>query len=305
MIQWLKFSEKKNLPQELVFLPLIESGFRLNAYSHRSAAGPWQFIPATAINFGLKIDWWVDERLDPVKSTRAAAEYLSELYEIFGSWNLALAAYNAGEGNIRRALKRTNSNDFWVLRKTKYIRRETKNYVPSYIAATAIALHPESFGLENITYHKPLSYDEVVIDTPLDLAVVAEFTGAKTADIKKLNPELKRWCTPPNVSNYTLRIPTGTTEKFIVNLSNALKDRLLYVEFYTVKKGDTVWKIAKEFNVPEQAIIDFNDLNKKGFIIAGKKIFLPYERSATLIEENRETNRLRPILKSNPNKKSI
>ncbi|MCK5511230.1 MAG: transglycosylase SLT domain-containing protein [Thermodesulfovibrionia bacterium] len=298
---------EKNLPQELVFLPLIESGFRLNAYSHKKAAGPWQFIPRTAKTFGLKIDWWVDERLDPIKSTRAAAEYLRKLYKIFGSWNLVLAAYNAGEGNILRALRKTKSNDFWALRKTRHIVNETKNYVPSYIAAAAIALHPESFGLQNITYHRPLSYDEVVIDMPMDLTVIAEFTGSDPSDIKELNPELRRWCTPPNVSHYTLRIPVGTKEKFIANVSNARKEKLLYVEFYTVKKGDTVWKIAQQFDVPKQAIIDFNALNKKGFIVAGKKILIPYKRSAVIIGKNDETTRtrLRPILKSNPSKNSI
>lgn len=298
---------EEHLPQELVFIPLIESGFRLDAYSHKRAAGPWQFIPRTGKTFGLKIDWWVDERLDPIKSTRAAAEYIKKLYKIFGSWNLVLAAYNAGEGKISRALKRTKSNDFWALRKTRHIMKETKNYVPSYIAATAIALHPESFGLQNITYHSPLSYDEVVIDIPMDLTVIAEFTGSDTSDIKELNPELRRWCTPPNVSHYTLRIPAGTKEKFIANVSNARKEELLYVEFYTVKKGDTVWKIAQQIDVPQRAIMDFNTLSKKGFIISGKKILIPYKSSAVIIEKNNETTRtrLRPILKSTSSKNSI
>lgn len=298
---------EKNLPQELVFLPLIESGFKLNAYSSKRAAGPWQFIPATATKFGLKIDWWVDERRDPIKSTIAAAEYLSDLYEMFGSWNLALAAYNAGEGRIRRALKSTKSNDFWVLRKTRHIKRETKNYVPSYIAATAIALHPESFGFENVPYHNPLEYDEVVINSPMDLAVVAEFTGSEVADIKELNPELRRWCTPPNVSSYTLRIPVGTKEMFFSNLLNAKDDKLLYVKFYRVKSGDTVGKIARRFGVPIQAIIDVNSLNRRALIIAGSKILIPYKRTADIRGKNKSsnTNSIRPILKSNPSKKSI
>lgn len=292
---------EKNLPQELVFLPLVESGFRLMAYSHKRAAGPWQFIPSTARRFGLKIDWWIDERRDPIKSTRAAAEYLQDLYEMFGSWNLALAAYNAGERRIQRALKRAKSNDFWVLRRTRYIRRETKNYVPSYIAAAAIAIHPERFGLERVTYNTPLMYDEVTMYSPIDLSLVAEFTGVKTTDIKILNPELRRWCTPPNVSSYTLRIPRGTREQFIANLSNAREDELLYVELYTVKKGDTVWDLSKRFGVPSQAIIDLNYLNKRALIIAGKKIVFPSIRTS---DDGSKHMRLRPILKKNPKSKT-
>jgi membrane-bound lytic murein transglycosylase D len=294
---------EKSLPQELVFLPLIESGFRLNAYSRQKAAGPWQFIPSTAKRFGLKINWWVDERRDPIKSTRAAAEYLKVLYKRFNSWNLALAAYNAGEMRIQRALKRAKSNDFWVLRKTRYIRRETKNYVPSYIAATAIAMHPERFGFDNVTYHSPLMYDEVTMYSPIDLTLVAEFTDSKTADIKTLNPELRRWCTPPNVSSYTLKIPFGTKEKFIANLSNAREDELLYVEFYKVNKGDTVWSIARKFRVPAQAIIDLNSLNKRALIIAGKKIIVPSPRTDKS-EKRTASPRIRPILKRNPKSKT-
>ena len=295
---------EKNLPRELVFLPLIESGFKLNAYSPKKAAGPWQFIPGTAKKFGLKIDWWVDERRDPIKSTIAAAEYLSNLYEMFGSWNLALAAYNAGEGKILKALKRAKSNDFWELRNTKYIKKETKNYVPSYIAATAIALDPEGFGFENVAYHSPMEYDEVVIDSPMDLAVVAEFTGSDITDIKELNSELKQWCTPPNVSSYTLRIPPGTKELFLSNLLNANDDKLLYVTSYTVKRGDTVGKLAKQFGVPAQAIIDLNSLGKRALIVAGSKILIPSKKTVYARGEGRSSNRIKPILKSNPSRKT-
>lgn len=292
---------EKNLPEELVFLPLIESGFKLNAYSPKRAAGPWQFIPGTARNYGLKINWWVDERRDPIKSTIAAAEYLSDLYEMFGSWNLALAAYNAGEGKIRRAVSRTKSYDFWKLRKTKHIKRETKNYVPSYIAATAIALDPESFGFEHVTYQDPFKFDEVVIDSPMDLEVVAKFTGVSVKEIKGLNSELRRWCTPPNVSSYTLRIPEGTKEMFLTNLDNAGEDEILYVEFYTIRKGDTVGRIARRFSVPTQALIDLNFLNRRALIVEGKTILIPTNGKG----KSKGSNRIRPILKSKPTKKSI
>ncbi|MEK7308572.1 MAG: transglycosylase SLT domain-containing protein, partial [Nitrospirota bacterium] len=290
----------RNLPEELVFLPLIESGFNMHAYSPKKAAGPWQFIPGTATRYGLEINWWVDERRDPVKSTIAAAEYLSDLYGMFGTWNLALAAYNAGEGKILKAIKRTNSNDFWTLRNTKHIKRETKNYVPSYIAATAIALDPESFGFENIAYHTPLEYDEVVIDSPITLATVAKFTDTDIEKIKELNPELRRWCTPPNISDYTLRIPVGTKDIFLSNLENASDDELFYVKFYTVKKGDTIKKISKRLRVPGQAIIDLNSLGKKPRLKAGSKLMIPFNPE----KKSPASNSKKPILKRKPAKET-
>ena len=248
----------------------------------------------------MEINWWVDERRDPVKSTIAAAEYLSDLYGMFGTWNLALAAYNAGEGKILKAIKRTNSNDFWTLRNTKHIKRETKNYVPSYIAATAIALDPESFGFENIAYHTPLQYDEVVIDSPITLATVAKFTDTDIEKIKELNPELRRWCTPPNISDYTLRIPVGTKDIFLSNLENASDDELFYVKFYTVKKGDTIKKISKRLRVPGQAIIDLNSLGKKPRLKAGSKLMIPFNPE----KKSPASNSKKPILKRKPAKET-
>ncbi len=278
---------EKNLPDELVFLPLIESGFNMHAYSPKKAVGLWQFIPGTAKKYGLKIDWWVDERRDPIKATIAASEYLSDLYGMFGSWNLALAAYNAGEGKILKALKKTKTDDFWALRETKYIKKETKNYVPSYIAATAIALDPESFGFENVAYHTPLEYDEVTINSPIRLITIAKLIGVEVEDIKELNPELRQSCTPPNVENYTLKIPSGAKEMFLSNLANVKEETISDEQSYTVKKGDTVGKIAKRFGVSSQAIIELNSLGKKARIIAGSKILIPSTITAGLGGESK------------------
>ncbi|MBI4698422.1 MAG: transglycosylase SLT domain-containing protein, partial [Nitrospirae bacterium] len=254
----LEIFNERELPHELAFLPLIESGFNWQAYSPKKASGLWQFIPGTAKKYGLKIDSWVDERRDPIKATIAASEYLSDLYEMFGSWNLALAAYNAGEGTIFRAMDRTKKTDFWALRETKYIKKETKNYIPAYIAATAIAMNPEDFGFENVAYHAPIEYDEVDISSPMNLKTIAKFTGVEIEEIKELNPELKKSCTPPNVKDYTLKIPAGTKEKFLSCLLTADKDVLpqFHDEHnYTVKKGDTVSRIARHFGVSSKSII--------------------------------------------------
>ncbi len=266
---------EKGLPIELVYLPLIESKFDPLAYSHSKASGPWQLMPLTAKRLDLKIDWWVDERRDPIKSTNAAAQYMNYLYKRFGSWTLVLAAYNGGEGRLGKALRVVGKKDFWKIRRTPYIARETKNYVPSYIAATAIAMDPESFGFKSIVYNRPLKYDEVVIQDPMDLELVAKFTDVEMMSIRELNPELRRLCTPPNVSHYTLRIPKGTKRMFLKKLAGTKGHAPYYVNLYTVQSGDTVEKIAVKLGSSIKKIITLNGLGKKALIMAGKSILVP------------------------------
>ncbi len=265
----------KNMPEELVFLPIVESGFNPKAYSPARAAGPWQFIAGTAKRYGLVIDWWRDERKDPVKSTVAAADYLKDLYGMFGSWSLALAAYNAGEGRIAKALRKTDSDNFWSLLDTKQIRQETKDYVPHYIAATIIANTPEDYGFRNLTYHEPFEYDEVTLYVPVDLDVIAKCAGTSVDEIRELNPELRRWSTPPNLSEYTLRLPPGTADAFIQNLSDTPDEKLFSYDSYTVKKNDTLKKIAARTNVPVSTILALNSLAGIERLPAGQKIKLP------------------------------
>lgn len=293
--------KEKNLPHELVFLPLIESGFNPYALSPKKAHGLWQFIPSTAKRYGLKIDWWVDERRDPVKATLAATEYLSELYSMFGSWSLALAAYNAGEGKITRALGKAKTDNFWVLRNTKYIKKETKNYVPSYIAATAIAKDPEGFGFQDINYHEPMAYDEVTINSPMDIEIIARYAGVDVKEIRELNPELKRWCTPPNVLGYNLRIPANTKERFLANLSNAGDVKHFSVEHYTVNKGDTLKKIATRRGISVEVIRELNSLNKDSQLQAGSTILVPPKGIAPL---TKDTERVKGKLEISKKKKS-
>lgn len=266
---------EKKMPEELVFLPIVESGFNLNAYSSARAVGPWQFIASTAKRYGLVIDWWRDERKDPVKSTKAAASYLKDLYKMFGSWNLALAAYNAGEGRISKALKRSDADDYWSLLNTKQIRNETKEYVPRYIAATMIANTPEDYGFYNLAYHEPMEYDEVVINSPLDIEVIAQCAETTIKEIRELNPELRRWSTPLNVSKYTIRIPEGSTETFFKKLSDVPAEDHFTIDTYTVRKGDSLKKIAKKTGVPANVIIAMNSLSGIERLSAGEKINIP------------------------------
>lgn len=266
---WLSRSEKymeimkniliqRGLPEDLVYLPLIESGFNVNARSPAKAVGPWQFIESTAKRYGLVINWWVDERKDPIKSTEAAARYLSDLYRMFGDWALALAAYNAGEGRVYRAISKFGENDYWNLLGTRYLPRETREYVPKFIAAITIAKQPEFFGFDNLKENKPLNYDEVTIPSPTDIDVIAKCANTTAEVIKELNPELKRWATPLNKKEYTIRIPHNTKEEFLENFEKIpIEERFSY-DKYVIKKGDTLNKIVKNTKFSPTVLYEMN-----------------------------------------------
>ena len=279
--------KEKNVPEDIVFLSLIESGFSPNAYSPARAAGYWQFIASTAKRYGLEIDWWRDERRDPVKSTVAAASYLKDLYGMFGSWNLAMAAYNAGEGKIYRALNKSKADDYWSLLSTNHIKSETKDYVPKFIAASMIANSPETFGFDNLEYHPPLNYDLVTVKSPVDLEVIAACAETSLEMIKELNPELRRWCTPPDVPEYTLRIPQGKKESFSDNISRIPEEERFSADTYTSRKGDTFQKISKKTDVPVQVILDMNDMTKIMPLKAGTVIYLPPKNKCFMDREDR------------------
>jgi membrane-bound lytic murein transglycosylase D len=228
---------EKNLPEDLVYLSLIESGFNPYAVSWAKAVGAWQFMPATGKLYGLKINWWIDERKDLIKSTMAAAEHLKDLHNQFGSWPLAMASYNAGAGKVQRAVLRTRSDDFWDLKASRYIRPETKNYVPKYMAATIIAKNPEAYGF-TVNAVDPFQYDEVVIEESTDLRLIARCAGSTYQEVKELNPEIKRWVTPPQIDTYTLRIPFGTKETFLANFAAIPPEQKIKWERHEVKKGE-------------------------------------------------------------------
>lgn len=279
--------KEQNVPEDIAFLPLIESGFNANAYSPARAVGYWQFIASTAKNYGLEINWWKDERKDPVKSTVAAANYLKDLHQMFGSWNLAMAAYNAGEGKILRALNKSKSDDYWSLLHTQYIRNETKDYVPKFIAASMIANSPENFGFGNLEYHQPLSYDLVTIKTPVDVDIVAECAETSEEIIRELNPELRRWCTPADMPEYTLRIPQGKKESFVANLSQIPEEKRVTVDSYIVRKGDTFERISRKTGIPVQVMLDLNDVEKIIPLKEGTRIDLPPKEKYELDRDDR------------------
>jgi membrane-bound lytic murein transglycosylase D len=264
---------EKNLPEDLVYVAMIESGFNPYAVSWAKAVGPWQFMPATGKLYGLKIDWWIDERKDPIKSTQAAAEHLKDLHNLFGSWPLALASYNAGAGKVQRAVLRTRSDDFWDLKASRYIRKETKNYVPKYMAATIIAKNPEAYGFTASAYD-PFKFDEVVIEESTDLRLIARCANCTYEEIKELNPEIRRWVTPPQYNRYTLRLPSGKKETFLVNYAAVPPDQKIKWERHEVTRGETLAGLAKQYSTTQEAIRDVNGL-KKNRLTPGKHLLIP------------------------------
>ncbi len=262
------------MPEELVFLSLIESGFNPKAYSWANASGPWQFISGTGKRYGLRIDRWVDERRDPIKSTKAAAAYLKDLYDMFGTWSLAMASYNAGEGNVARAVNRGGTLDFWELRKAQTLPQETKEYVPKFIAAKMIAQNPVMFGFDSLEYERPFEFDEVVVKKTVSLRTVARCCGVTEGDIKDLNPELIRSCTPPNNPGYTLRVPKGTRELFLANYDgtpDTVSDQ------YVVRRGDTLKKVARKLGTTTLAICEANGIKK---LRVGQRLEIPVPETA-------------------------
>lgn len=259
-----------HLPSDLVYLSLVESGFNPYAYSRAKATGPWQFMKGTAKVYGLRVDAYVDERRDPIKSTVAAARYLRDLYDLFGAWPLAMAAYNAGEGKVMRALQKAQAESFTDISKTRLIRRETKEYVPRFMAATIIAKNPDRYGFPQEP-SAPHQFEEVVVTRPLHFHAIANATGVPYSELRLLNPELRRDATPPGDETYLLKVPVGTKAKV-----EQLLDRVPTYKFpalpksqlasagssrwYKVRVGDTLEKLSRRFRVPLKTLKTRNNL---------------------------------------------
>jgi len=213
--------QEAGLPEDLAYLAMIESGFNNRAYSPAAACGMWQFIKGTGLRYGLTIDGYVDERRDPEKATRAAANYLLDLYKQFGSWYLAAASYNCGEGRVQRELNQSNHRNFWDLSDNRCLPTETKNYVPQMIAATIIAKNPEKFGFRNVPYLPPLKYEQVKVNEPTSLIAAAVAVNVPPEELQALNPELLRNVTPPGMPVYQLNVPANGKELFAKNITIA------------------------------------------------------------------------------------
>ena len=264
--------KENELPQELVYLPMVESLYKNNAYSRARAVGLWQLMPKTARNLGLTVNYWIDERRDPEKATRAAVKYLKELHEWFNDWHLALAAYNRGEAGIGRDLNYSKATDFKGLQNMNAIPGETNHFVPNFMACTIIGDNLKEYGF-NPDFQKPIKYDEVALDKAVDLEVVAKCVNATPDEIKKLNPTLVAWCTPKNCPGFRLKLPEGTTNMFLTNLAN-VKDvtPTRGFVFHTVKRGEVLSNIAKIFHTTAYEIKRNNNISNVNKIRVGSKL---------------------------------
>lgn len=273
-----KILEKNGLPKDLIFLAMAESGFQNNAKSWAKAVGPWQFMPYTGKKFGLKIDFYVDERRDPLKATEAASSYLNFLYEKFGSWELAAAGYNAGEGKVGRAIRRYGTNSFWKIRKGRYLKSETKNYVPKIMALAIIGKNLESFGFKNIQFYEPLDFEEIELPGNSDLYLVAESLGMDFEQIQKYNPEILRWVTPPDSELYKLRVPVGYRSKFS---QCCVEKNFQATDYKTYKvkgrRGATLRDVAKKFRIKDKRVLEeLNNMRAHKWLKRGTEVKLPF-----------------------------
>jgi membrane-bound lytic murein transglycosylase D len=276
----------EGIPLDLAYIPIIESGFKTNALSRASAKGPWQFMRATAIEQGLKHDWYIDERSDPEKATIAAAKYLKSLHKLFdGDWHLVLAAYNGGMGRVQRAMNRAGVTDFWRLSSSsRFLPRETREYVPLILAAIIVAKNPGQYGFD-IVAEAPMEYETVAVPRPVDLRRVAEWTGRTIDEIQSLNPELRRWTTPLKTTDYELKVPVGTAVQFNERFASASPNELVTLKSYTVKKGETLSTIARKLRVSRADLAEANHISVRAKVRAGQALVIP-RAPATLLASN-------------------
>ncbi len=268
--------ETEGLPRDTIFLSMIESGFSARATSWASAAGPWQFMPDTGRHYGLEVGFWVDERRDYEASTHAAAAYLKRLHNEFGDWMLAWAAYNTGEGRIRRAVKRLNTKDFWTISRSRHLYRETKHYVPKLIAAAMVAKQPEVYGIEPPEYLSPLVWETVTVTTAVDLETMSRACGPRVQleELEALNPALYRGVTPPR-RTWSVKVPPGARLSCAIGLESMPPSERLTYRFHRLRKGESIASVAKQYQTTPEAIAKFNKLEPNRPLDAFEALVVP------------------------------
>ncbi len=267
------------LPQDLLYLAMIESGMNPNAYSRARAVGLWQFIASTGRAYGLEISYWMDERRDPFRATDAAIAHLGDLYEQFGSWYLAAAAYNAGPARVRRGIRRTGSDDFWDLSDARVLRRETRNYVPKLLAAATIARNAEEFGFGDVEPFPPLEFDIVHVPDATSFDVLADAAEVTESEIRDLNPHFLRQVTPPD-REVDLRVPVGHAEVFTTNYARVpASERVTWLE-HRVTRGQTLGAIANRYGTSVAAIRAANDNVRPRRLQIGQRLVIPRSRGS-------------------------
>ena len=270
------------LPEDLLYLALIESGMNPRAYSRARASGIWQFIRGTGRLYGLRVDYWVDERRDPFKATDAAIAHLSDLYDEFGSWYLAAAAYNAGAGRVRRAIARTGRDDYWALTNGRSLRRETRSYVPKMIAAALISKDPERYGFHHVAPEPPWEFDVVEVPDATSMDVLAEAAEVDEAVIRDLNPEYLRHVTPPD-RQVTVRVPVGKADVFRTNYASIPPDKRVTWLIHVVTRGQTLGQIARRYGTSVTAIRAANGNVNPRRLQIGQRLVVPRAAAPTRV----------------------
>ncbi|MGE5206140.1 MAG: LysM peptidoglycan-binding domain-containing protein [Chlamydiota bacterium] len=268
-----RIMKEEGVPQDLIYLAEAESGFHPLALSRAGARGMWQFMSSRGAGYGLERNWWVDERQDPEKSTRAAARHLKDLYKEFGDWYLAMAAYNSGPLTVQQAVQRTGYADFWELYRRNVLPAETRNYVPIILAVAIMAKNPAQYGLDQIVPDKPLPTDTITIDYPVDLRLVAECVDSSVATLQELNPSLLRMTTPREGA-FDLHLPAGTTEKYQTAIAAIPRDKRVWWRYHTAAEGETLASVARQYHTTPRAIAEANNLDSKD-LQAGAKLIIP------------------------------
>ena len=274
----------EGLPLDLAYVPLVESAFKPDALSRAKAKGLWQFMRGTALENGLKHDWYIDERAEPEKATRAAAKYLKTLYNMYGDWHLALASYNGGPGRVQAAIRRSGGvKDFWRLSASRrYLPRETRDYVPLILAAMIVARNPAQYGMD--VEPAPASvpdFEKVTLPVAVDLRRVAEWAGTSVQTIQDLNPELRRWTTPVRAKNYELKVPEGSGDAVRTQLADAGPDAA-NLTWHTVRKGETLLSISRKLKVSRADLADANYVSVKSRVTPGQQLIVPRAPTALL-----------------------
>jgi len=278
---------KAGMPTDLAYLPMIESGYTLTAYSRARAVGLWQFMRSTAINYGLTVNSYVDERRDPIKSTDAAIHYLQALYGQFNSWPLAVAAYNAGEGKIQKAIRRYHSNDFWELARHRYLKAETKRYVPKLIAAIIVSRNPVKYGFKDIVYDKPLQFEEAYVPPYTSLRAVALACGVNFKVVRQLNRFLRRGISPPAPGSYEIRVPPGKAAELRRNLPRVYASTKTRYKTHIVRRHDTIGRICRFYKISKMTLLRANNL-RKAKLRLGRYLRIPVTTTRYTLLSKRE-----------------